>query len=244
LLLVAWLGVRRQLTRVAAKQWARQGLAGVLLFVGCHGTLAWVEQRISSGTAALYLATVPLWLVIGDAVQRRRVPPARVLGGLCLGVLGVWTLSRRAGSFTGAPADELMLVGSACSWAVGSMVGKQTREPGSIAQATAMQLTVGALALLAVGAAIGEFDAWNLHAISARGALALAFLVSSLVLAFCAYNWLLRVTTPAAAGSYAFVNPVLAVLLGAAVGDEQLTPRMAAAGALVLAALVLTQSRG
>lgn len=236
---LAWTG---RLERVGRAHWVTAAIAGVFFFVGCHGVLAWAEQRVSSAQAALYLTTIPLGLVGITAVLERRRPSARVLAGLAVGIAGIAVLAYGSGAHAGTPLDRLALAASGLSWAVGSVIATRGARPGSAPQATAMQLAAGAVALLLLGAAAGEAPNWDLAQLSARGAGSLLFLiVCGTVLGMGAYVWLLRVTSPAAAGSYVFVNPIIALMLASVVGDDVLTVRMLVAGVLVLGAVALTR---
>jgi drug/metabolite transporter (DMT)-like permease len=241
-ILVAWLAWRRHLERPTRAQWATSAAAGAFLFLGCHGLLAWAEQRVSSGQAALYATAVPLWIVLLDALAVRRAPARRVLAGLGLGTFGVAVLTAGGGA-GGNAVDRVVLIVSALFWAAGSLIARDGARPASAAQSTAMQLAAGAAALLAASALTGELSrGWSPDAITIRGAASLAFLVvCGTVLGFGAYTWLMRVATPAAASSYAFVNPVIALLLGWAAGDEVLTAATAIAAALVVGSVLLTR---
>jgi drug/metabolite transporter (DMT)-like permease len=213
------------------------------LALGCHGLLAWAEQRVSSGQAALVMTAIPLWIVVLSAAISRRRPSTPVLAGLALGIAGVAVLTR-GGVWTGRPIDVAVLVIGTFTWAAGSLVGKHGAHSASVAHMTAMQLTAGAAWLLIASAATGELASWTPAQLTARSVMALAFLiVCGTVLGFGAYNWLLRVTTPAAASSYAFVNPIVALALGWAVGDGIITGRTVIAAVLVLLALALTRAR-
>ena len=240
LLLYVWLLWRRGLERTTLSQWLTSAVAGGFLFVGCHGVLAWAEQRVSSGQAALFLTCIPLWLVLITSVKERRVPSGAVIVGLILGVLGVSLLARGNGDTSGTLVDRLALVGSGLSWAVGSMIGRHGARPSSATQSTAMQLGAGGVAVLALSMVTGELARWSPAHLTTRGGLALAFLVlAGTVLGFGAYTWLLRVATAAAVGTYAFVNPVVALALAWIVGDEAFSWRTIGAAALVLGAVML-----
>jgi drug/metabolite transporter (DMT)-like permease len=163
-----------------------------------------------------------------------------VLAGLLLGTLGVAFLAGGDGLWSGNPVDRLALIGSGLAWAVGSVIARDGARPTSAAQSTAMQLAAGGAAVLALSLASGELAGFGLHQVTQRGVLSLVFLVvAGTVLGFGAYTWLLRVTTPAAVGTYAFVNPVVALALAWAVGDEPFSARTVAAGLTVLGAVVL-----
>ncbi len=241
--LFAWLAWSGRLERPTAAEWRVAAAAGALLFVGCHGVLAWAEQRVSSGQAALFMTSIPLGLVLLDALRQRRSPSARVLAGLAIGTLGIGVLTYgTAGASSGTLVDRVALVLSGFSWAAGSLLARHGARPASAAQSTAMQLAAGGAAVLLGSVLSGELAGWNPFQITPRAVAALVFLVlCGTVLAFAAYTWLLRVTTPAAVGSYAFVNPLIALGLAWAVGDEAASGRTLLAAALVIGAVALTR---
>jgi drug/metabolite transporter (DMT)-like permease len=240
LLLYTWLLWRGGLERPTRRQWATSALAGAFLFVGCHGVLAWAEQRVSSGQAALFLTSIPLWLVLLTSVRERRAPSTMVVAGLGLGTLGVALLARGNGAWSGTLLDRLALVGSGLSWAIGSIIARDGARPKSAAQSTAMQLAAGGVAVLALSLTTGELAGWSPAHLTQRGTTSLLFLVvAGTVLGFGAYTWLLRVSTPAAVGTYAFVNPVVALALAWTVGDEPFSIRTVASAMMVLGAVML-----
>jgi drug/metabolite transporter (DMT)-like permease len=249
-ILALWLACRRQLERPTARQWLVAGAAGVLLFVGGHGVLAWAEQRVPSGQAALYSTSLPLWLVLLDALRTRTAPAVRVLVSIGLGIAGIALLTHAGGS-AGAPppgagdlAERVALAGYGLFWAAGSLLGRHGARPLPALQSAAMQLGGGAVAMLGASAACGELAAFSPAGISQRALLALAFLVlGGTVIGFGAYTWLMRVATPAAVGTTSFVNPLVALGLAWLAGDEAPSGRTAVAALLVIAAVVLTRSR-
>lgn len=244
LILYAWLALRGRLERTTAAQWRVAALAGVLLFVGCHGVMAWAEQRVSSGQAALLMTSIPLGLVLLTALLERRHPSGRVLAGLAIGMLGITVLTHGSETASGTLTDRLALAGSGLFWAAGSLIARHGARPESAVQSTAMQLATGTVAVLLASAIAGELSGWNpAHPadITPRALGALVFLiVCGTVLGFGAYTWLLRVTTPAAVGTYAFVNPVVALVLAWMVGDESPSGRAMIAAVLVTGAVLLT----
>jgi drug/metabolite transporter (DMT)-like permease len=240
LLLGAWALWRRGLERPTGRQWLTAGVAGCFLFLGCHGLLAWAEQRVPSGQAALILSAEPLWLVILSSIRERRLPPTVVLAGLGVGILGVSLLADGAALQGGSLPDRLALIASGLSWAIGSVISRDGARPASVAQSTAMQLAAGGVVVLGLSLASGELAGWELDRVTPRAAFSLGFLViAGTALGFAAYTWLLRVTTAAAVGTFAFVNPVVALALAWAVGDETLTLRTTIAAALVLGAVLM-----
>jgi drug/metabolite transporter (DMT)-like permease len=238
-ILYAWLIARNTLERTTGKQWLTAGIAGTFLFVGCHGVLAWAEQRVTSGQAALYLTSISLWLVLLTALRERRIPGGQIITGLLLGVIGVAVLGSGK-STSGSMFDRLLLIGTGLSWAIGSLLAREGSRPSSVIQSTAMQLAAGGIAVVAISLVSGELTGWSVSQVSARGGASLVFLVlAGTVLGFGAYTWLLQVTTPAAVGTYSFVNPVVALGLAWALGDEAFSVRTVLAAAIVLAAVVL-----
>ncbi len=241
-ILFAWLAWRRQLERPSRGQWLASAVAGAFLFVGCHGLLAWAEQRVTSGQAALYATATPLWIVLLDALHRHRPPTRHVLAGLGLGTLGVAVLTI-GGASAGTPVDKIVLVVGGLYWAAGSLVARDGARPRSAFQSTAMQLAAGAAALMLASAVTGELTSgWSPTEVTMRGVASLAFLVvCGTVLGFGAYTWLMRVATPATVSTYAFVNPVVALTLGWAVGDDTIGVRTLVAAVLVIGAVFLTR---
>jgi drug/metabolite transporter (DMT)-like permease len=238
-ILYAWLIARNTLERTTGKQWLTAGIAGTFLFVGCHGVLAWAEQRVTSGQAALYLTSISLWLVLLTALRERRIPGGQIITGLLLGVIGVAVLVSGK-STSGSMFDRLLLIGTGLSWVIGSLLAREGSRPSSVIQSTAMQLAAGGIAVVAISLVSGELTGWSVSQVSARGGASLVFLVlAGTVLGFGAYTWLLQVTTPAAVGTYSFVNPVVALGLAWALGDEAFSVRTVLAAAIVLAAVVL-----
>jgi drug/metabolite transporter (DMT)-like permease len=241
LILLAWLAWRRELERTTWAQWRTAAIAGLLLFLGSHVSLAWAEQRMSSGQAALFTSAIPLWIVLIESVKARAMPTARVLVGIGLGIVGVGVLAGGSALNAGRPSDRAIVALGAFCWAAGSLVGRHGARPASAIQGTAMQLACGALWVFTVSALRGDLSHFSLARLDLRTDVALIFLVvCGTVLAFASYTWLLRVASPAAVSSYAFVNPMVALALGVAVGDDVLSGRILFSAALVIAAVLLT----
>ena len=223
------------------REWAGGAVVGALMLGAGVGGVSWAEQRIPSGIAALLVTMVPIWMVLLEWLRTRERPSASAFVGLVLGFLGVSLLLSPQELITGTPTDRLgatvVLIGS-LFWAFGSVYGASIPRPENPFMAAATQmLTAGVLlALLGVGA--GERIAWD--AIGWRSAAAWGYLVvfGSLI-AFTAYTWLLRVDRASRVGTYAYVNPVVAVLLGWSLANEPLTPRVIGAAVTVIGAVVL-----
>ena len=245
LILGSWLAWRRQLERPTAAQWRTAAIAGLFLFLGSHVSMAWAEQRMSSGQAALYTTSIPLWIVLLESARLRAMPSVRVLAGIALGIVGVGVLAGGSAFNAGRLSDRVIISFGAFCWAIGSLVGRYGARPGVATQATAMQLTAGAVWTLLASALHGDFSRFALSQLTTRSVLALLFLVlCGTVLAFASFTWLMRVASPAAVSSYAFVNPMVALALGVLVGDDVLTARVAVSALLVVGAVVLTMRAG
>src|SRR4051794_29601400 len=163
MILYGWLTWRGGAEPTTRRQRVSASLAGGFLFVGCHGVLAWAEQRVSSGQAALYMTTTPLWMVFLSSWRERRGPPRLWVAGLVLGITGVALLTGGEGAWAGSTGDRLALIGAGLSWAAGSLIGRDGPKPQSVAQSTAMQLLGGGLVVLLLSAASGEISGWSVQ---------------------------------------------------------------------------------
>jgi len=212
-------------------------LTGGLLLVGGTGMIALAQTRISSGLAALLAATVPVFLalfargVFGDRLS------GRAWLGLLVGLAGIALLVDPRGGELGAVL--LALVGAA-AWAAGSMRSRMSKGPRRPLVAASLEMLGGALVFAVVGLLLGETAGLTLTGVSVRAWVAFGYLVlAGSIVAYTAYSWLLRNTSTALVGTYAYVNPVVAVGLGALVLGEAVEARTALAGALVLVSVVL-----
>jgi drug/metabolite transporter (DMT)-like permease len=200
---------------------------------------------MSSGQAALFTSAIPLWVVLLEALRERVMPAWRVFAGIALGIAGVGILAGGTALNSGTTSDRVLLIVAAFCWAAGSLVGRHGARPATAAQATAMQLATGAVWVMAASAMRGELASFDMASITTKAALSLVFLViCGTVLGFGAFTWLLRVASPAAVSSYAFVNPMVALALGVLVGDDVLSPRVAVSAVLVVGAVILTMRTG
>jgi drug/metabolite transporter (DMT)-like permease len=241
MILLAWLAWRGELVRPTLAQWRTAALAGLLLFLGSHVSMAWAEQRVSSGQAALFGSSISLWVVLIESVRERTVPSFRVVAGIVLGFAGVGLLAGGSALNSGTTSDRVLLAFAAFAWAAGSLIGRHGARPAVATQATAMQLAAGAVWVLTASALRGELASFSLAQLTTRAVLSLLFLVvCGTVLAFGSFTWLLRVASPSAVSSYAFVNPMVALFLGVMVGDDALSGRVVASTVLIIAAVALT----
>jgi drug/metabolite transporter (DMT)-like permease len=245
-LLYGWSRARGA-ARPTARQWRDAAIVGTLLLAGGNGAVVLAEQWVPSGLAALLVATVPLWLVILDALFGSRSRPSRrAITGLAMGFGGVALLTGSPGVGAGGPEEllgALLVLCGSFVWAAGSLYSRYATTAPRPRMWVGMQMLAGSVALAALALAFGEPARWDPAAISARSWWALAYLiVFGAVIGYTAYIWLLRVSTPARVGTYAYVNPVVALLLGWALAGEPLTFRSLAAGAIILGSVVVITS--
>jgi drug/metabolite transporter (DMT)-like permease len=224
--------------------WRSAALIGGMMILGGVGVVTWAEQRIPSGLAALLIAVMPIWIVLLEWLGPEGVRPGgKVLAGLALGMAGMALLIGPGDLGDGNPVDLIgagAVLLAAFSWANGSLYSRRAALPDSPLLATGMEMFVGGLLLLTLALLTGEGAQVDLSAVSLRSLLALGYLIvmGSLV-AFTAYIWLLKVTTPSRVATYAYVNPVVAIFVGWALAGEPLTPRVIAATAVIVAAVML-----
>jgi drug/metabolite transporter (DMT)-like permease len=241
LVLYAWARYRGA-ARPTSKQWWAAAVIGAFLLLGGNASVAWAEQRVPSGIAAVLIGVVPIWMVGMEWARGGSRPAKRVIGGLILGVIGVGLLvSPRAGSHSEVDLlGATVLVLASASWAWGSVTSKSAPLPPSPFLATSMEMISGGIIILIVAVLAGQLHGFSLTAVSGRAAAAWLFLVvfGSLV-AFTAYIWLLGMTSIAKAGTYAYVNPIVAVLLGWAILDEPITLRTVLATLVILLGVAL-----
>ncbi|MBB4912963.1 EamA family transporter [Streptosporangium saharense] len=226
--------------RMSPKQFGGAALVGLLLLTSGNGLVALAEQHISSGLAALLVASVPLWLVILRVVARDR-PRALTLAGVLVGFAGVAVLSLTGASGASSGAAVTTVLIASVSWSVGSFLAARIPMPADPFAASAVEMLAGGLGLLAVSRTAGEH--LNLAAVSGRSWVGLAYLVvmGSLV-AFTAYVWLLGNAPISLISTYAYVNPVVAVALGALVLSEVVTGSMVVAGLVIVVGVALVVS--
>jgi drug/metabolite transporter (DMT)-like permease len=229
-----------------ARHWVYALIAGALLFLGGHGMLAWAEQRVPSGLAALLSATLPLWTVLLARVDgTERQLNLRALAGILLGLGGVALLIGPDvfGQRLNLLAAGAVLAG-ALLWAVGTGYTRRVRMSDSKLLSAAMQMLSGGALLLLTGVFAGEASELHLANVTSRSMLSLAYLiVMGSIVAFSVYTWLVSVSSPSLLSTYAYVNPVIAVFLGWLLAGEALSPRTMVATAIVVAGVVLVSTR-
>jgi len=224
-------------------QWRSAALIGSLMFLGGNGALTWAELHVPSGLAALLLSIIPLWMVLLHHLELRRALGPQLVFGLVLGLGGIALLvgpREMLGGGRVSPAGAGVLIAGSLCWAIGSLYSRHASMPKSSLLTASMEMLTGSAGLLVLGFAGGEAPALTHPGASARSLLAVVYLITfgSLV-GFTAYTWLLGVVGPSRVATYAYVNPIVAVFLGWALGDEPLTARIFAAMVVILSAVAL-----
>ena len=234
--LVGWARLRGD-AWPGSRSWLVAASRATLLF-GAYGLVAWAEQRVASGIAAVLVASSALFVLLLDGRSRRHVG-AKV--GIGLGLAGILLMAAPWHARTGADlAGMAALVGSAILWAAGSAWSRARAVPGSTLMSAALELLAGSALTLVAGLALGEASAVHPGAISLRSILALAYLiVFGSVVAYTAFRWLLDVSSPTLVATHAYVNPVIALALGWLLHGEALTGSMVAAAGMVLGGVAL-----
>jgi drug/metabolite transporter (DMT)-like permease len=252
LILLTWSIARegRAFTPPTRREWRDSAIVGTLLIAGGMGMVAFGEQTVPSGIAALLIATMPVWVaVLGRAFLGERLP--RLAGlGIVVGFVGVAILvGPSAFGGTGAldPIGLAAILFSPIAWASGSLFASHRAVlPKRPLVAAGVQMLLGGLVLAAMGAVTGEFAALDVGAISPESVVALVYLlVMGSLVAFTVYGWMLRVAPLPLVATYAYVNPVVAVILGAIIIGETIDLRTVVAGAvIVFSVAVIVTARG
>lgn len=224
--------------------WRNAFIAGGLLLLGGNGAVVWAEQFVPSGLTALLVSILPFWLVIIEWVRPpRRRPHGAVLIGLIIGFIGIVVLvgpGNLGGHGDIRPIGAVVLILGSLSWAIGSFFSRDAALPQSGLLTTGMEMLAGGALLSIVGVLTGELSHFDVHRVSGPSALGLIYLVTfGSLLGFTSYIWLLDKVSPARLGTYAYVNPVVAVILGWAIAGERLSLRTAVAAAIVICAVAL-----
>ena len=223
--------------------WRRLGTAaaaGLLLLAGGNGMVGVAEQHISSGLAALLVASVPLWLVVFRWGTGDR-PAVSTIAGVLVGFGGLALLTLTRGGGSGSPLGVAIVLGASLSWAIGSFLSARLPMPDNPFTATVYEMAAGGLVLLALG--FGRGETLDLGEVSQASWLALAYLIvfGSLV-AFTSYVWLLGNAPISLVGTYAYVNPAVAVLLGVAFAGEHATWMIVLGGLIIVLGVGLVVS--
>jgi drug/metabolite transporter (DMT)-like permease len=243
LILFAWMRAKGTVSPTP-REWFSATLLAVLIFVLDYGLLFWAERRVPSGIAAVMMATIPVFMTLSEILflKTQRLTP-RLGAALLVGIGGVLVLVSRSISFGDSPIDTIgavALIVAAIGWSVGSALTRKLPLPPSKAMSSGAQMFAGGVLLMLTSAALGEFHGFRVQVVSLKAWLALAYLiVAGSIVAFTAYVWLIHHESPTKVGTYAYVNPVVAVLLGYFLGGEGLSLRTIVGTMLVLVSVVV-----
>ncbi len=226
------------------REWRAASVVAFLIFVLDYGLVFWAEQRVPSGITAVMLATIPAFMAISEIlVLRTQRLTARLAIALLVGLAGVGVLVSHTMNFGEAPIDTAgacALVVAAMSWSLASALTRRLPLPAAKVMSSGAQMLAGGVLLAMAAALLGEFRGFHLQAVSRGAWFALLYLiVAGSILGFTAYVWLLRHESPTKVGTYAYVNPVIAVLVGYFLGGETIGPRTLVGTALVLVSVIV-----
>ena len=236
--------------RPSRLEWRSAAIVGTLLLVGGNGGVVWAEQWVSSGIAALIVGSAPLMMALIDALRPGGRKPGWLASlGLMVGFGGIVLLVGLVGgegdplepNAAGNGAGVAALLLASFLWAAGSLYNREAQLPESPLLGTGMEMLVGSAGLFLLGTLTGEWSRLELGAISLRSLAGLAYLVvGGALIGFVAYTWLLRVAPTPLVATYAYVNPLIAILIGNLLLQEPLTPRVLISALLILSAVALT----
>jgi drug/metabolite transporter (DMT)-like permease len=226
------------------REWASATLLAALIFLVDYGLVFWAEQRVPSGITAVMLATIPVFIALAEILILRTQRLTFRLGlALLVGLIGVAVLVSRSGGFGDAPIERsgaIALIVGAISWSLASVLTRRLSLPESKVMSSGAQMLVGGILLMVAAAMFGEFRGFRPREVSAGAWLALVYLiVAGSIIAFTAYIWLIHHESPTKVGTYAYVNPVIAVLIGYFLGGEALGARTVAGTFLILVSVVV-----
>jgi len=246
ILLLAW----RRLAGDPAptrEQWVAGSIVGLFLLLGGNGLVSWAEQRVDSGVAALIIGTAPIWMVIFDAVLARKWPRWQVIVGLLAGFGGIILLVGPDSLFGGHPRYDLVGLGilmvAALFWSIGSIYSRDADLPRSPLLGTGIEMLAGSAGLFLASLVSGEWRIFNFAAISQHSLLGLLYLILfGTLVGFVAYTWLLRNVPISLVSTYAYVNPLVAILLGNWLAQESFNWQIVLSAMIIIGSVVLINS--
>ena len=241
--LYGWMRVRGT-PSPTVREWGGASFLAILIFVFDYGLLFWAEKRVPSGIAAVMMATIPVFMALGEiAFLGTQRLTARLGFALLVGMAGVAVLVGHSISLGGAPVDTAgacALIVAAVSWSVAASLSRKMPLPAAKAMSSGAQMLAGGVFLTLTAALLGEFRGFRVQGVSREAWLALAYLiVAGSIVGFTAYVWLIHHESPTKVGTYAYVNPVVAVLVGYFLGGEAIGLRTVVGTALVLVSVVV-----
>ena len=243
LILYGWTMLRGERSP-RGREWTSITLLALLIFVLDYGLLFWAEQRVPSGLAAVMMATIPAFMALSEIViLRTQRLTVRLALALLIGIAGVAVLTSRSLSLGGVPIDArgaMALIVGAISWSIASVLTRKLPLPSSKVVSSGAQMLAGGLLLTIASALTGEFHRFHPQTVSLQAWLGLLYLiVAGSIAGFTAYVWLIHRESPTKVGTYAYVNPVVAVLLGYFAAGEPLGSRTILGAACVLVSIVV-----
>lgn len=250
-ILLIWARFSADYQRPTAAHWKTSFIVGTLLLLGGNGGVVFAEHHISSSLAALLVATEPFWIVLLSWLWLKKSRPnLKVALGLAIGFFGVWFLIDGQNADGAANSGSMQFFGTiavmaaAFSWATGSIYGLRAPVPKSSLQTAGMQMFAGGLVLLFVSLILGEWSSFNIAEVSGNSWFGLVYLiVFGSLIGFTAYSWLLKNAQPTMVATYAYVNPVIAVLLGWLIAGESFTGQMLIGAGVIVGSVVLITSQ-
>jgi drug/metabolite transporter (DMT)-like permease len=227
-----------------ARQWASAFLLAFLIFVCDYGLLFWAEQRVPSGPAAVMMATIPVFMALSEIIfLRTQKLTIRLALALLIGIAGVAVLVSRSLNLGGAPIDTtgaIALLFASMSWSVASALTRILPLPSAKAMSSGAQMLAGGVLLTLAALALGEYRDFSPAAVSLKAWLALLYLIiPGSIIGFTAYTWLIHHESPTKVGTYAYVNPVVAVAIGYFLGGETIGLRTIIGTLFVLVSVVV-----
>jgi drug/metabolite transporter (DMT)-like permease len=228
----------------SGRQWRSASVLAILIFVIDYGLLFWAERRVPSGLAAVMLATIPAFMALSEiSILRTQRLNVRLALALVIGLAGVAVLTSRSLNLGGAPIDQVgavALIIASMSFSVSSALARKLPLPPSKVMSSGAQMLAGGVFLVLTAAALGEFRDFHPGSVSPGAWFSLLYLiVPGSIIGFTAYVWLIHHESPTKVGTYAYVNPVVAVLLGYFLAGEALGPRTILGTLLVLISVVV-----
>src|SRR5580700_2567828 len=228
----------------SAREWTSASLLGIVIFVFDYGLLFWAEQRVPSGVAAVMMATIPAFMAVSEIVfLRTQRLTLRLALALLIGIVGVLVLASRSLNVDGTPIDRVgavALIFASMSWSVASALMRKLPLPASKTMSSGAQMFAGGMFLGLTSVGLGEFRNFHPSNVSRGAWLSLLYLiVAGSIMGFTAYVWLLHHESPTKVGTYAYVNPVVAVLVGYFLGGEALGLRTILGSLFVLISVVV-----
>jgi drug/metabolite transporter (DMT)-like permease len=243
IVLYGWMRVRGA-PAPTAREWGAASLLAILIFVLDYGLLFWAERRVPSGIAAVMMATIPVFMAIAEIIFLRTQRLTLRLGlALLTGLAGVAVLVGHSMQLGQAPVDTAgacALIIAAISWSVAASLTRRMPLPADKAMSSGAQMFAGGVLLTLLAALLGEFRGFHVQAVSRGAWLALAYLImAGSIIGFTAYVWLIHHESPTKVGTYAYVNPVIAVLVGYFLGGEAIGSRTVVGTVLVLVSVII-----